>query len=570
MGKDSKKNASKKAEKKLKQESKYDKKIEKKENFDEFERIIKEFENKSKNTVEIKVTSVERPGARAHNSFTLISDQEAIIFGGEYYDGDHVKVYNDVFRWNIDKKEWKKVESTYGPCPRCSHQAVLVRNFVYIFGGEFSSDCQFRHFNDLWKFEIKTSRWEQVKSTGCIPTPRSGHRMAVWKNYLILFGGFHESVKENRRYNDLYFLNLQTLIWHKAVYPPRADVPCPRSGHQITVFENNLFIYGGYAKVKDNGKRAEGKNLGDLWRLCLDQTIKICEGTEGRIAEGRIAWEKVSSKGSPPTTRSGASMAVHKNLWVLFGGVHDQDDGALKLSSVFYNDLYAFDLNRYRWYSLNETVMETDDKITDDKITNDKITDDTITDDKITDDRITDDKITDKISKMEPVARMYANVAVKGHNLVIYGGLVEEDKKEITLDDCWTINLNKRDKWTCILKGTHDEREWNGSSDEGGEEEGEEEEGEEEDDSEEDDSDEGDSDEGDSDEGDSDEGDSDIDMKSIKDAVEKIENNSPCKGESLKEYFRRTQDYWCEQVKDTLEEKEIRKRAFELASNAFK
>lgn len=43
-----------------------------------------------------------------------------------------------------------------------------------------------------------------------------------------------------------------------------------------------------------------------------------------------------------------------------------------------------------------------------------------------------------------PLPRLNACLAMKGNELLIYGGLVELGKKELTLDDCWSINLNTR------------------------------------------------------------------------------------------------------------------------------
>jgi hypothetical protein len=72
----------------------------------------------------------------------------------------------------------------------------------------------------------------------------------------------------------------------------------------------------------------------------------------------------VSKKGHAPTPRCGAVMTVYKNKGVLFGGVFD-DEGMLidslcatyhegrcslgiqhSMVSTFYNDMYAFDLER--------------------------------------------------------------------------------------------------------------------------------------------------------------------------------------------------------------------------------
>lgn len=59
------------------------------------------------------------------------------------------------------------------------------------------------------------------------------------------------------------------------------------------------------------------------------------------------------------------------------------------------------------------------------------------------------DKIEQPIVALEPdletpLPRLNASLVMKGSELLIYGGIVELGKKELTLDDCWSINLNTR------------------------------------------------------------------------------------------------------------------------------
>lgn len=53
---------------------------------------------------------------------------------------------------------------------------------------------KFKHYRDLWRLNLEDWSWEQVHGKGG-PTARSGHRMLVHKNRVILFGGFHDGGK---------------------------------------------------------------------------------------------------------------------------------------------------------------------------------------------------------------------------------------------------------------------------------------------------------------------------------------------------------------------------------------
>lgn len=56
---------------------------------------------------------------------------------------------------------------------------------------------KFRHYSDLWRLSLSDWRWEQLPSKGG-PSARSGHRMALYKNSLLLFGGFFDNGKETK------------------------------------------------------------------------------------------------------------------------------------------------------------------------------------------------------------------------------------------------------------------------------------------------------------------------------------------------------------------------------------
>lgn len=43
--------------------------------------------------------------------------------------------------------------------------------------------------------------------------------------------------------------------------------------------------------------------------------------------------------------------------------------------------------------------------------------------------------------------------------------MLEVGDREVTLDDCWSIDLNKREKWTCISPGQMHRQVWKGVDD---------------------------------------------------------------------------------------------------------
>ena len=71
--------------------------------------------------------------------------------------GLHPFLTSRAIRWNVEKNEWRQIESPNTPPPRCSHQAAFFRDHLYVLGGEFATTEQFYHYRDFWRLNIKVS-----------------------------------------------------------------------------------------------------------------------------------------------------------------------------------------------------------------------------------------------------------------------------------------------------------------------------------------------------------------------------------------------------------------------------
>lgn len=72
----------------------------------------------------------------------------------------------------------------------------------------------------------------------------------------------------------------------------------------------------------------------------------------------------------------------------------------------------------------------------------------------------------DDPQKTVPIARYNAMMAVQKNTLYIYGGIVESQEREFTLDDFYTLQLDKLDRFTCLKECNIAELEWKESDDE--------------------------------------------------------------------------------------------------------
>ncbi|KAG0054590.1 hypothetical protein BGZ83_010887 [Gryganskiella cystojenkinii] len=337
------------AEKQDRKQSKKDKK-QKAKNVEEQEEDIETILANFKKEQEEKVKIVEEvwsgpPSRRANATLTAnpLNQNELIFFGGEFYDGAKCAFYNDLYRYNIEKDEWRRITSPNSPGPRSSHQiAITPAGTLFLFGGEFASpnETQFFHYKDFWSMDMKTNAWEKLEVKPK-PTARSGHRMTLWKNFLIMFGGFYDNYVDTRYYDDLWVFDTLDYKWIKVELPDQMIKPSARSGFSFIPCNEGVILYGGYCKEYTKGQRPKGVVHTDTWLLKMNTDPKM------------IRWEKKKKSGSAPSARSGCAMAPYKNRAVLFGGVFDDDVNEETLESTFYNELYTYQIDTGRWFPMN-------------------------------------------------------------------------------------------------------------------------------------------------------------------------------------------------------------------------
>ncbi|VAH33497.1 unnamed protein product [Triticum turgidum subsp. durum] len=464
---------------------------------DDIDAILKNIQKEEAKKKEVHVEeNVPAPSPRSNGSLTInpSKDTELILYGGEFYNGSKTFVYGDLYRYDVEKNEWKLVSSPNSPPPRSAHQTVAWKNNIYMFGGEFTSPNQerFHHYKDFWTLDLKTNQWEQILAKGC-PSARSGHRMVLYKHKIVLFGGFYDTLREVRYYNDLHVFDLDNFKWEEIKPRPGCLWPSPRSGFQLVVYQDQIYMYGGYFKEVSSDKNASEKGTvhADMWSL------------DPRTWE----WNKVKKTGMPPGPRAGFSMCVHKKRVVLFGGVVDMEVEADVLMSMFMNELYGFQLDNHRWYPLElrkdkpaknktkdikrkETANDSESNIgNEDDDTMDCSEEATDVQSEVggvsnhltkslTLNKVGSSQNSDVMSDsteqeatpeaIKPIGRINASMAVGKDTLYLYGGMMEVKDREITLDDLYSLNLSKLDEWKCIIPSS--ESEWLEMSDDDDEE----------------------------------------------------------------------------------------------------
>nr|CAB3259327.1 kelch domain-containing protein 4-like [Phallusia mammillata] len=453
MGKKGKKEKGRGAEKAA---NKLAKKDAKNDGMEDLEAMIAEFKEIDRKRTTFNEEKSSHPSPRSNLSVVAHPEKdELILFGGEYFNGRKTFVYNDTFVYSIKKNEWTKQLIPQAPPPRCAHQAVAVSKEggqMWIFGGEFASpnNAQFYHYKDLWVLSLKDHKWEEIKASGG-PSQRSGHRMAVYKKSIFVFGGFHESSKNFLYFNDCFTFSLTEYKWTKLTVG--GNGPSPRSACQLTVTPNGILVVGGYSKVKLKKDLEKGSAHTDMFLLADD-------------ISGKFKWSQVKDSGNKPWPRSNFSLTqMAPNRAVMFGGVCDEDLEE-DIDSYFFNSLHCIDLVSYRWFNLDlrkPKVQKKNKSAESDIGSNDDPNTATNTDE----DPTTSDSQPDKPHTfLLPCARMNANIVLKKNYLFVYGGVFEEKEKQVTLNDLWSIDVKKMDEWKQIVEADDTSKDWMEEEDE--------------------------------------------------------------------------------------------------------
>lgn len=548
---------------------------------------------------------VSAPSPRV--SFTLVAnpcnEAELIMFGGERYTGDRATFYSDLYVFNVEKSTWNRYDSPTRPPPRSSHASAVYKHFMYVFGGEFSNPSlsQYRHYRDLWRLDLSDMSWERVEVRGG-PSARSGHRMCVISGKLVVFGGFYDNGMENRYLNDLCFMDLtqDELKWTKVETSAVDIVPSPRSGFQWVASGNEAWLYGGYykesvKKAKTFSHKEKKKGGGAVEEAMASQGVVLSDSF--KLCGETMKWQKVKRSGYGPSKRAGFAMVLHKRNAVVFGGVED-DETEEDLESTFYNDLFALNLDRKKWFPM--TLRKKKDKKGRRRRRNEEETqsvvassgpfgnltmkgtqnnDDVLEDgegEQEDDDEGEDDMDTEALERAlvkneedpMPCPRFNAAVAIQRNVLYIFAGMIEKMEQEITLDDIWSIDLNKLDEFVEVKGMSPECMEWVATDDD-----------EDDEDYESMDVDESD------DEGDDHDVSDDDDAEERKlrrgrrreNLRERVSQNeqgdhmTPLINESLKVFFERSRPYWIGEVHEALGEsgKNLRRVAFEWARKRY-
>ncbi|EGG13735.1 Kelch repeat-containing protein [Cavenderia fasciculata] len=265
----------------------------------------------------------KRPTPRLCPS-SILYDKYMYVYGGDngYKDqflsliGD---VKNDLWRYNLESRIWEEILYS-GMKPKLTeHTSVLYNGKIIMFGG--STGCSPQYSSIVYQYDINLNSLTVFETKGNGPSPRSAHTAIVYNDNMYVFGGW-DGCKSN---NKLYSLDLLTKHW--SLVTVSGTIPHQRRAHCSLFYNHSLYLFGGF----DTDKPASYFN--SMFKLDLDTCI----------------WEELKCGGDVPSGRSRSSMIEHKGKFYLYGG-WDRNN--------YFQEIHEFDAKHQHWTKMSYSNID--------------------------------------------------------------------------------------------------------------------------------------------------------------------------------------------------------------------
>ncbi|HEO70695.1 MAG TPA: galactose oxidase [Candidatus Hydrogenedentes bacterium] len=162
------------------------------------------------------------------------------LLGGSenYYFGDASSLKNDVW-CSTDGTHWDQVVDEADWAPRAYHQAAVLGDRIYLFGGG-NYVPEYCARNDVWASEDGV-HWVQI--TEAAPwAPRLWFSTAVYRDRIWVLGGWSNNPSQN--WGDVWY-SRDGAAWSQldlgVIWEARHE-------HSVFVFQDKLWVVGGHAQ----------------------------------------------------------------------------------------------------------------------------------------------------------------------------------------------------------------------------------------------------------------------------------------------------------------------------------
>jgi len=281
-----------------------------------------------------------KPNSRVDFSITKFGNK-IYLFGGV-----SSKIYNELWTYNIDTNKWDKIiyDEKEEPIPRKGHTSVLIKNTIFIFGGESTKDAT---YEDLVTYNIILNKFYYPKiSKKRKINQRKGHIMIGTNQTFLIQGGI--DLRTSTLENSAYIYNIIDNYWERLDYRGK---PLPyRAYHCCTMvssyMNHTLSAYTFYSLPDDISDEVKSKiryegiyifgGINEKKMYCNDLFI---------LKTGNRPCINIKPKisGKPPEPRIHAKMLFIENYFFVI--IH----GGIKINQTFCDNIVVLNLENYNW-----------------------------------------------------------------------------------------------------------------------------------------------------------------------------------------------------------------------------
>lgn len=429
------------------------------------------------------------PSARSGHA-AFVWKHYMIVFGGFYEALRDTRWYNDVCVLDLQTLTWMDIPHSKlasRPEARSACNVGLKGDTAVIHGGYSklknpTTKAEAKVHTDAWLLHLKPilqgkpPTWERLsnrhKGSSSNPSNRSGTASVTYKDRMLLFGGVVDTEEHHHRvesvfYNELHAFDMERRTW----FPVR--VKAEKEGKSRRRRKKDDDKDDGEVEEKQDDEESEEESS-DLEDDVDDENPATSSGWDLDMlrsnmfafidGDGNIVYEKIEEE----TANDG----------------YDADTGeAAKAKASVVTDEEAKENDTDEEEEEEEAKGDdTDEDEQEEMVVKEEIISKVTIDVKkipgngntqSSQGHIVSSSSVMKVNKesgapeavarAEPLPRINATVIVRSNVLYVYGGLLEVGDREITLDDCWSFDLRKRDKWECINEGTMHKQVWRGA-----------------------------------------------------------------------------------------------------------
>ena len=211
------------------------------------------------------LSNAQAPWEGRHTAGCAVHHERMWIVGGDCNQGHY---QNDVWS-SPDGVHWVLVNSDVPWAPRALHYTLVFNDKIWVMGGQalpqFAPAKEVFH-NDVWNSPDGVTWIRVIHHAPWSPRGMIGGSVVFENRMWILGGGTYDTPQTpNRTYHNDVWSSADGINWQQhAVFAPWA----PRQYHEVTVFDNNMWVLEGYNP--DSGNRrdvwysADGVNWHEL------------------------------------------------------------------------------------------------------------------------------------------------------------------------------------------------------------------------------------------------------------------------------------------------------------------